>query len=61
MSNNTLDTPDLKTQQVKTVTNHFLQAAPELFREPKDKLRHPFIVPGAQDGAELWVGLFVLA
>ncbi|RRJ97695.1 glycogen debranching protein [Opitutaceae bacterium TAV4] len=36
------------------IVSHFHQAAPGLFRQRAGCLRHPFIVPGAQYGAELW-------
>ncbi|AHF92425.1 glycogen debranching enzyme [Opitutaceae bacterium TAV5] len=36
------------------IINHFHRVGPGLFREASGCLRHPFIVPGAQYGAELW-------
>ncbi|MDR1280001.1 MAG: glycogen debranching protein [Opitutaceae bacterium] len=36
------------------ITDHFHRTAPGLFRQPAGCLNHPFIVPGAQYGAELW-------
>lgn len=41
-------------ERSSVLTDHFLAAAPGLFREPSGLLRHPFIVPGAAYAQELW-------